>query len=160
LPSPGTIAALRPPSGPWVRDDGGFYEGSIVPSHYDPLISKLSVWAPDRPRAIARMQRALAEYVVTGIRTNLSFHQNLLASPEFQAGRYHTGFIAEHAGALCGYAEIAPADEPALAAALAVAASRAERRASSGARADDVADAGAGRSARVSPWVLHHRSFR
>jgi acetyl-CoA carboxylase biotin carboxylase subunit len=155
LPSPGTIAALRAPSGPWVRDDGGFYEGAVVPSHYDPLLSKLSVWAPDRRGAIARMQRALAEYVVTGIRTNLTFHQNLLAHPEFQAGRYHTGFIAEHMEALCGYASIPAEDEATLAAAIAVAASRAEQRAASA----GAEGAGTGRGG-VSPWVLGHRAFR
>ena len=157
LPSPGTLAELRPPSGPWVRDDSGFYEGAVVPSHYDPLISKLSVWAPDRRAAIARMQRALAEYVVTGIRTNLAFHQNLLAHPEFQAGRYHTGFIAEHTEALCGFAAIPPEDEVTLAAAIAVAVARGERRAASALAGGGAEAAGGGR---LSPWVLGHRAFR
>ncbi|WP_050435999.1 acetyl-CoA carboxylase biotin carboxylase subunit [Chondromyces crocatus] len=146
LPSPGKLEALRPPSGPWVRDDSGFYEGSEVPSHYDPLVSKLSVWAPDRRAAIARMQRALSEYVVTGIRTNLAFHQNLMAHPEFQAGRYHTGFIQEHTAALCGFAGVPTEDEAHLAAALAVAVSRAERRT---AREVSIPDHGAS----LSPWV-------
>src|SRR5215813_7248074 len=87
LPSPGTIRTLRQPGGPWVRDDSGFYEGAVVPSHYDPLVSKLSVWAPDRPSALRRMRRALSEYIVTGIRTNLVFHEKLLDHPDFIAGK-------------------------------------------------------------------------
>ncbi|MGZ3476523.1 MAG: acetyl-CoA carboxylase biotin carboxylase subunit, partial [Polyangiales bacterium] len=107
LPSPGKIVALRTPSGPGVRDDGGAYPGATISSFYDPLVSKLSVWAPDRARAIAKMRRALAEYVVTGIRTNLAFHEKLFAHPEFEAGRYDTGFIARHRDALMGYATTA-----------------------------------------------------
>src|SRR5258708_32253493 len=79
LPSPGVIEALRVPSGPGVRDDTGAYPGCAISSYYDPLISKLSVWAPTRGHAIARMRRALGEYVVTGIRTNLGLHANLFA---------------------------------------------------------------------------------
>ena len=94
LPSPGRIEVLRVPSGPGVRDDSGVYEGAQVSSFYDPLLSKLSVWALDRERAIERMRRALSEYVVTGIRTNVSFHLALLSDPDFLAGDYDTGFIA------------------------------------------------------------------
>ncbi|KYF64445.1 acetyl-CoA carboxylase biotin carboxylase subunit [Sorangium cellulosum] len=153
LPSPGTLTTLRPPAGPWVRDDSGFYEGSTVPSHYDPLISKLSVWAPDRRGAIARMRRALAEYAVAGIRTNLSFHENLLAHPEFQAGRYDTGFIAEHTAELCGPTAVPPDEEASLAAALAIAAAQIDRRPA-------LSSAPAPGAPRLSPWVLRHRAFR
>jgi acetyl-CoA carboxylase biotin carboxylase subunit len=128
LPSPGTLTGLRAPAGPWVRDDGGFYEGAEVPSFYDPLISKLSVWAPDRPRAIERMKRALAEYVVTGIRTNLAFHEKVLAHPDFVAGRYDTGFIDKQRDALIGYTTVPSDEEATYAAAIAVAAARLERR--------------------------------
>jgi acetyl-CoA carboxylase biotin carboxylase subunit len=152
LPSPGTIRALRQPGGPWVRDDSGFYEGAQVPSHYDPLISKVSVWGPDRPAAIRRMQRALREYIVTGIRTNLIFHEKLLAQPEFVAGKYHTGFIAEHADALFGYTEVPEADQEVLAAAVAVAAARSERGAAK-AEGQDMEARG-----RLSPWVHQHRT--
>src|SRR5262249_15955774 len=93
LPSPGLVETLVVPAGPGVRDDGGAYPGCAISSYYDPLISKLSVWAPTRERAIARMRRALSEYVVTGIRTNLAFHEKLFAHPEFAAGQYDTGFI-------------------------------------------------------------------
>jgi acetyl-CoA carboxylase biotin carboxylase subunit len=152
LPSPGTLHALRAPAGPWVRDDGGFYEGGVVPSHYDPLISKVSVWAPDRAAAIRRMRRALSEYVVTGIRTNLAFHEKLLAHPAFLSGRYDTGFIEQHREALLGYSEIAPEDRRTLAAAIAIAASRHERR-----TAHDAGQEPETRQ-RPSPWVAQHRS--
>ena len=152
MPSPGTITALRTPSGPWVRDDSGFYEGAVVPSHYDPLVSKLSVWAPDRASAIQRMRRALSEYVVTGIRTNLVFHEKLLAQPDFVAGRYHTGFIAEHAQELLGYTEVPPEQQTILAAAIAIGAARADRGI---ARAEGEASEALGR---LSPWVHQHRA--
>ncbi len=100
LPSPGTIEVLRTPSGPGVRDDSGVYEGAEISSYYDPLVSKLCVWAPTRAQAVERMRRALSEYVVTGIRTNLPFHLALVRHPEFIAGAYDTGFIAKHEGAL------------------------------------------------------------
>src|SRR5690606_7929958 len=93
LPSPGRITQLRVPAGPGVRDDSGAYEGAEVSSFYDPLISKLSVWAETREAALTRMRRALTEYVVGGIRTNLPFHLALLQEPEFLAGDYDTGFI-------------------------------------------------------------------
>ena len=92
-PSPGTLAALRPPSGPGVREDSGVYAGATVPVHYDPMISKLVTWAEDRETAIARMRRALDEYVITGIKTNLAFHRLVLEHPEFVSGDYDTNFI-------------------------------------------------------------------
>jgi len=152
LPSPGTIKRLRAPGGPWVRDDNGFYEGATVPSHYDPLISKLSVWGPDRKSALRRMHRAIREYVITGIRTNLAFHDKLLTHPEFVAGRYSTGFINEHASELLGYAEIPEEQRAALAAAIAVAAARSERGAASAEHAEATAQS------RLSPWVHQHRA--
>jgi acetyl-CoA carboxylase biotin carboxylase subunit len=152
LPSPGTITALRTPGGPWVRDDSGFYEGATVPSHYDPLISKLSVWGPDRPAALARMRRALSEYVVTGIRTNLVFHEKLLAHPDFIAGRYHTGFLGEHGDSLFGYHDLPEAELSALAAAIAIAAAGAERRTG---RATSEESESLGQ---LSPWVAQHRA--
>jgi acetyl-CoA carboxylase biotin carboxylase subunit len=100
LPSPGTIEVLRTPSGPGVRDDSGVYEGAEITGFYDPLISKLSVWAPDRGRAIARLRRALAEYVIAGIRTNLPFHLALTSHEAFVRGDYDTGFIGRNEGVL------------------------------------------------------------
>lgn len=96
LPSPGRIEILRTPAGPGVRDDSGVYEGVEVTPLYDPLLSKLCVWASTREAAIERMRRALAEYVVVGPVTNLAFHQALMHDPEFLAGNYDTGFIGRH----------------------------------------------------------------
>ena len=95
LPSPGRIRELRVPSGPGVRDDGGATAGLDVPIFYDPLISKLVAWAEDRPLAIARMRRALGEYLVTGIKTTVPFFTWLLAQPEFVDGRFHTTYLDE-----------------------------------------------------------------
>ena len=100
LPSPGTIEVLRTPSGPGVRDDSGAYEGCTIPSFYDPLVSKLCVWAPTRDLAIQKMRRALSEYVVLGIATNLPFHLALLSHPDFVSGRYDTGFIPRNEATL------------------------------------------------------------
>jgi acetyl-CoA carboxylase, biotin carboxylase subunit len=100
LPSPGKITHLRVPDGPWVRNDSGCYEGAEIPVHYDPMISKLVVWGPDRAAAVARMRRALDEYHVAGIETNLPFHRRCLRHPSFVAGEYDTGFIARHAAEL------------------------------------------------------------
>jgi acetyl-CoA carboxylase biotin carboxylase subunit len=93
MPSPGRIIGLRTPSGPNVRDDSGVYEGFTVPNFYDPMISKLSVWAPSRPESIARMQRALSEYVVKGITTNIDYLRRAIAHPEFVNGDYDTSFL-------------------------------------------------------------------
>ncbi len=100
LPSPGRITHLRIPDGPYVRNDSGCYEGAEIPVHYDPMISKLVVWGEDRARAVARMRRALDEYQVRGIETNLPFHRRCLRHPEFVAGEYDTGFIGRNAAEL------------------------------------------------------------
>ncbi len=100
LPSPGRIEVLRVPGGPGVRDDSGVYEGAEISSHYDPLVSKLCVWAPTRELAVQRMRRALTEYVALGIKTNLPFHLRLMEHPEFVSGAYDTGFIGRHEDAL------------------------------------------------------------
>ncbi len=95
LPSPGRILALRAPGGPGVRDDSGATAGLDVPIYYDPMISKLVAWAEDRPLAIARMRRALREYLVVGIKTTLPFFTWLLDEPEFSEGRFHTTYLDE-----------------------------------------------------------------
>ena len=93
MPSPGHIGYLHNPGGPWVRVDTGVYSGATVPVHYDPMVAKLVVWGEDRQHAIERMRRALDEYVVSGIRTNLAFHQEVLAHPQFLSGTYDTEFV-------------------------------------------------------------------
>jgi acetyl-CoA carboxylase biotin carboxylase subunit len=84
---------LRTPSGPGVRDDSGVYEGWTVPIDYDPLISKLVAWGSTRDQAIARMRRALMEYQIEGIRSNIPFFFEVLDHPDFGQGDFDTGFI-------------------------------------------------------------------
>jgi acetyl-CoA carboxylase biotin carboxylase subunit len=102
MPSPGRITGLRVPHGPGVRDDSGAYEGGEVPIFYDPMISKLITWGETRPHALARMQRALAEYEVRGIKTTIPFFQWVLTDEDFIAGRFDTGFIDRKLGARNG----------------------------------------------------------
>ncbi|HWF06205.1 MAG TPA: acetyl-CoA carboxylase biotin carboxylase subunit [Candidatus Angelobacter sp.] len=93
FPSPGKITKLLRPSGPGVREDSGVYEGWTVPLDYDPMLAKLIVYATDRPTAIARMRRALDEYFVGGIKTNLALFRRILEHPDFVAARIDTGFL-------------------------------------------------------------------
>jgi acetyl-CoA carboxylase biotin carboxylase subunit len=102
MPSPGKLRYIRVPGGPNVRDDSGVFAGYTVPSFYDPMISKLSVWAPTRPEAIQRMKRALQEYVVKGITTNVRYLQAILEHPEFTGGDYDTSFLPRNHEALLG----------------------------------------------------------
>ncbi len=153
LPSPGKIESLRIPSGPWLRDDGGFYEGAIVPSHYDPLISKISTWGPNRAVALRRMQRALSEYVVTGIKTNIVFHEKLLAHPEFVAGKYATNFIDKHKAELCSYTQLSADEEVEFAAAIAAATARNDRKVQLATSSEGTNGQGG-----LSPWVQQHRA--
>jgi acetyl-CoA carboxylase, biotin carboxylase subunit len=95
LPSPGRILDLRAPAGPGIRDDSGATAGWDVPIYYDAMISKLIAWAENRDAVIARMRRALDEYVIFGIKTTLPFFAWLLATPEFVGGRFHTGYLDE-----------------------------------------------------------------
>jgi acetyl-CoA carboxylase biotin carboxylase subunit len=93
IPSPGVIEGLRSPSGPWVRDDSGVYEGYTVSRFYDTLMAKLIVWGTDREAAIARMARALGEYKVVGIQTTIPVLQHIMGHPDFLAGRLSTQFM-------------------------------------------------------------------
>jgi acetyl-CoA carboxylase biotin carboxylase subunit len=95
LPSPGTITGLRVPGGPGIRDDSAAEAGGEVPIFYDALISKLVAWGDDRSQAIARMQRALREYEVRGIRTTIGFFRWMLEQPDFHAAAFHTGYLDE-----------------------------------------------------------------
>lgn len=96
LPSPGKITSLRTPAGPYVRDDSGVYEGSEISVFYDPMISKLITWGATREEALDRMARALSEYRVGGIKTNIAFHRRVLKNEAFRRGKYDTGFIEQH----------------------------------------------------------------
>ena len=88
VPNPGRVAVFHPPGGLGVRIDSALYAGYVVPPYYDSMVAKLIVHAPTRPEAIARMRRALDEFVITGIKTVIPLHQRILANPEFQAGDY------------------------------------------------------------------------
>jgi acetyl-CoA carboxylase biotin carboxylase subunit len=93
LPSPGRIEHLRVPSGPGIREDSGATVGLDVPIFYDPIVSKLIAWAEDRPSAVARMQRALREYILVGIKSTVPFFTWLFEQPEFHRGEFHTTYL-------------------------------------------------------------------
>ncbi len=93
MPSPGRITQLAEPAGPGVRLDSGIYPGWNVPLEYDPMLSKLIVWADTREHAIERMLRALSEYHIDGIRTNIPLFDAILRDPAFRAGDLHTGYL-------------------------------------------------------------------
>ena len=94
-PSPGRILCMRPPSGPGIRHDEGVHAGFEVPMHYDPILCKLVAHAQDRPAALARMVRALEEYVILGVDTPIRMMIDLISSEEFVAGDTHTGMVPE-----------------------------------------------------------------
>ena len=93
MPSPGRITRLLQPGGPGIREDSGIYEGWVVPVDYDPMLSKLIAFAPTRDLAIARLLRALDEYVIGGIRTNLGLFRRILTDADFRAARIDTGYL-------------------------------------------------------------------
>ena len=93
LPSPGRITQLAEPSGPGVRLDSGIYPGWNVPLDYDPMLAKLIVWADTREHAIDRMLRALSEYHIGGIGTNIPLFDVILRDPAFRTGDLHTGYL-------------------------------------------------------------------
>ncbi len=93
FPSPGKIEALQTPAGPGIRLDSGVYAGWTVPLDYDPLLAKLIGYGEDRQQAIARLARALPEYFVAGIKTNLGLFRRILADGDFQSGKIDTGYL-------------------------------------------------------------------
>ena len=93
FPSPGKITLLLLPSGPGIRRDSGMYEGWTVPMDYDPLLAKLIGYGTDRKQAIGRLTRALNEYFVGGIKTNISLFRRILGNSEFRAAKLDTGFL-------------------------------------------------------------------
>jgi acetyl-CoA carboxylase, biotin carboxylase subunit len=95
LPSTGRITHIILPTGPGVRVDTGVYPGFEITPFYDPMIAKLIVWGETRAQAILRMRRALEEYRIIGVRTNIPFHQTLMDSHRFMGGQYDTRFVEE-----------------------------------------------------------------
>ena len=94
LPSPGTITAWDEPAGEGIRVDAGYMAGNQVTPFYDPLLAKLCVWGPDRDEALSRARDAVASFRITGLKTNLPFHADLLDSGEFTDGSYDTLVIS------------------------------------------------------------------
>ena len=95
LPSTGRITHSLLPTGPGIRVDTGVYPGFEITPYYDPMIAKLIVWGETRAQAILRMRRALEEYRIVGVRTNIPFHQTLMDSHRFMGGQYDTRFVEE-----------------------------------------------------------------
>jgi acetyl-CoA carboxylase biotin carboxylase subunit len=95
IPSIGKITALLTPTGPGVRVDAGVYGGYEITPHYDSMIAKLICHGDSRQEALLRMRRALAEYSIMGLKHNIPFHQNMLESVSFQAGKFDTKFVEE-----------------------------------------------------------------
>ena len=96
LPSIGTVSHIEVPSGPGVRWDGGVNRGFEVSLHYDPLLAKLIVSAADRPKAVARMSRALDELVIDGVETSATYLRRVMSEEEFRAGTLSTAYVEEH----------------------------------------------------------------
>jgi len=118
FPSPGKIVQLREPAGPGVRLDSGVYPGWTVPLEYDPLLAKLVAWGADRHIAIQRLRRALSEYAVAGVETNLKLFREMLEDRQFQQGNVYTEFVAD----FLAHRQPRTESEPELALALALAA--------------------------------------
>ena len=147
LPTTGSIEYLRPPSGPGVRWDAGVETGNEVTLHYDSMLAKLIVWAPDRAAAIGRMERALDELVLVGVATNQGFHRRLMADAAFRRGDIHIQFLDQRPDLMD-----VPATEE-LALVIAVAAALCEDEARQSRRAPGAAGApGDGGAAAASGW--------
>lgn len=94
-PSPGKLSGYRSPGGVGVRVDSGVHTRYSIPPLYDPMISKLVVWGRNRDEAIKRMRRALYEYIIVGVKTNIPFHKAVMENPRFISGNLGTHFIEE-----------------------------------------------------------------
>ena len=94
IPSPGKITQYHQPGGLGVRVDSAVYQGYSVPPHYDSMIGKLITYADNRSECIARMKRALEEYVIMGINTNIQMHQKIILTEEFKSGKYDINFMS------------------------------------------------------------------
>ena len=93
MPSPGKIENFILPGGPGVRVDSGVYPGYLIPPYYDSMLAKLIVWEEDREKALLRMERALSEFIIKGVKTTIPFHLKILNNAYFRRGDYNTNFI-------------------------------------------------------------------
>jgi pyruvate carboxylase subunit A len=98
VPTPGRIRGYLPPGGPGVRVDSGVYDSYTIPPFYDSLIAKLIVWGRDRDEAVDRMKRALEEYVILGVKSNIPFHMAVMGNERFVRGDLGTHFIEQEGG--------------------------------------------------------------
>ena len=96
IPSPGKITQYHQPGGLGVRVDSAVYQGYVIPSHYDSMIGKLITYAENRKECIEKMKRALEEYVIMGINTNIQLHQKLIKSNEFSEGKYDINYMSKY----------------------------------------------------------------
>jgi acetyl-CoA carboxylase, biotin carboxylase subunit len=128
LPSTGRIEYLRAPAGPGIRWDSGIEIGDEVTLHYDSMLAKLIVWAPDRAQAVARMRQGLDELVVIGVATNQSFHRRLMSDPSFGKGEIDIQFLERRTDLLSAAASPERIRDIAAAAALAEDEARQSRR--------------------------------
>jgi acetyl-CoA carboxylase, biotin carboxylase subunit len=143
FPSPGLITRLVQPGGPGIREDCAVFAGWRVPLDYDPMLSKLVAFAPTREMAIDRMLRALDEYVIGGIKTNIGLFRRILTDADFRAARIDTGYLERLLGAGPSVVEeIVPEDVVAVAAALFAASAKRETVTESTARESRWAEAG------------------
>jgi acetyl-CoA carboxylase, biotin carboxylase subunit len=95
LPSVGKLNRYIPPAGGGIRLDSCAYEGYTIPRDYDNMVAKLITFGWDRERAMAKMRRALKEFIITGVRTTIPFHRFVFEHPEFVGGKFHTGFVEQ-----------------------------------------------------------------
>jgi pyruvate carboxylase subunit A len=112
IPCPGKLSGYRSPGGVGVRVDSGVYTRYVIPSFYDPMISKLVVWGRDRNESILRMRRALYEYIIVGVKTNIPFHKAVMENPRFIAGDLSTHFIDEENTLLEDMKNVMTREEP------------------------------------------------
>ena len=95
IPSPGTIKQYHQPGGLGVRVDSAVYQGYSIPPHYDSMIAKLITYSDTREDCIQKMKRALEEYVIIGIDTNIQLHQKIIHSDEFASGDYDINYMSK-----------------------------------------------------------------
>ena len=111
-PSPGKLKGYRSPGGIGIRVDSGVYQRYSIPSIYDPMISKLIAWGRDRTEAITRMRRALYEYIIAGVKTNIPFHKAVMENPRFMNGELSTHFIDNETTLLDDMQQIMEREKP------------------------------------------------
>jgi len=111
-PCPGKLKGYRSPGGVGIRVDSGVYTRYIIPPIYDPMISKLIAWGRDRDEAIARMRRALYEYIISGVKTNIPFHKAVMENPRFIKGELSTHFIEQETTLLDDMKNIIEREQP------------------------------------------------